>query len=236
VPNPKTLAYQRIAGVFYFIHISIRPSLAFIPPDLKNLVIFIFPDSFYFTAMNLSVKFDISFTCKTILQEQLDAIGAPYEIIGINEIIFKQPLSEEQLSILKSSFDKYGIGIIPNQKLALVQKMKDLITEMVWKDDKLPNITTSAYLSEKLHHSYGYLSNLFSEITYTSVENFVILQKIERAKQMMISNHYTLTEIAFHLNYSSVAHLSNQFKKITGLTPSSFQRIIKVRRAQQNSI
>ncbi|MFN8261286.1 MAG: AraC family transcriptional regulator [Chitinophagales bacterium] len=68
------------------------------------------------------------------------------------------------------------------------------------------------------------------------MENFVILQKIERAKQMMISNHYTLTEIAFHLNYSSVAHLSNQFKKITGLTPSSFQRIIKVRRAQQNSI
>jgi AraC-like DNA-binding protein len=94
----------------------------------------------------------------------------------------------------------------------------------------LPNVTTSSYLSSKLHHSYGYLSNLFSEVTFTSIENFIIIQKIERAKQLLLSGTHTLTEISYLLNYSSVAHLSNQFKKTTGLTPSSFQRIIKLRK------
>ena len=117
-----------------------------------------------------------------------------------------------------------------------MQKIKDTITDMVWKDENLPNITTSAYLADKLNHSYGYLSNLFSEVTYSSIENFIILQKIERAKQMIISDNYTLTEISYQLNYSSVAHLSNQFKKTTGLTPSAFQRIIKARRENRAAV
>ena len=86
------------------------------------------------------------------------------------------------------------------------------------------------YLAEKLNHSYGYLSNLFSDVTYTSIENFIIIQKIELAKQLMIGNQLTLTEIAYRLNYSSVAHLSTQFKNTTGITPSAFQRIITKRR------
>ena len=101
---------------------------------------------------------------------------------------------------------------------------------MVWNDDILPNVATSAYLADVLNHSYGYLSNLFSEITYSTIENYIIFQKIERVKQMTISENYTLTEISYKLNYSSVAHLSNQFKKTTGLTPSAFQRIVKKKR------
>ncbi|MFN8283111.1 MAG: AraC family transcriptional regulator [Chitinophagales bacterium] len=186
--------------------------------------------------MNISIKYDVSFICKTVLQEQLELSGIDYEIIGLNDVEIRQHLSEERLNELESKFRSYGIEIIHNQKVALVQKIKDLITDMIWKDDNLPNITTSAYLVEQLNHSYGYLSNLFSEMTYTSIENYIILQKIERAKQMITSENYTLTEIAFQLNYSSVAHLSTQFKKTTGLSPSAFQRILKLRKENSNII
>jgi AraC-like DNA-binding protein len=101
---------------------------------------------------------------------------------------------------------------------------------MVSLEDNFPSEKISLYLAEKLNHSYGYLANAFSEVTYSSIENFIIMQKIERAKQLMINGDLTLTEISYKLNYSSVAHLSNQFKKTTGLTPSAFQRIIVKRR------
>ena len=107
---------------------------------------------------------------------------------------------------------------------------------MVFNEDANVNVKSSVYIAEKLGHSYGYLSNLFSEVTYTSIENFIIIQKIEYTKQLIVSNQLSLTEIAFKLNYSSVAHLSSQFKNTTGITPSAFQRIIKKRReiATQN--
>ena len=107
---------------------------------------------------------------------------------------------------------------------------------MVFNEDVVINVKSSVYLADTLEHSYGYLSNLFSEVTYTSIENFIILQKIEFAKQLIIKQEFSLTEIAFRLNYSSVAHLSTQFKNTTGITPSAFQRIIAKRRAlnQQN--
>ncbi len=180
--------------------------------------------------MHLYIKFDITRTCRAVLEDIADSIDVPYAIESNNEIEFKKPLSTDQMEKLKQGFDKYYIYLIDNQKTALVQKIKDSIVEMVWKEEDLPNITTSAYLSSKLHHSYGYLSNLFSEVTFTSIENFIILQKIERAKQLLLSGTHTLTEISYLLNYSSVAHLSNQFKKTTGLTPSAFQRIIKSRK------
>jgi len=119
----------------------------------------------------------------------------------------------------------------------LVQKIKDLIIDMVFNENANVNVKSSVYLAEKLGHSYGYLSNLFSEVTYSSIENFIIIQKIEYAKQLLLNTELNLTEIAFKLNYSSVAHLSTQFKNTTGITPSAFQRIIFKRRklAQQKT-
>lgn len=105
---------------------------------------------------------------------------------------------------------------------------------MVFNEETVVNVKTSAYLADKLEHSYGYLSNLFSEVTYTSIENFLIIQKIEYAKQLIIKGDLSLTEIAFKLDYSSVAHLSTQFKNTTGITPTAFQRIITKRRALKN--
>jgi AraC-like DNA-binding protein len=100
---------------------------------------------------------------------------------------------------------------------------------MVFKEDKLPDSKISMYIADKLNLSYSYISKLFSEITYSSIENFIILQRIERAKQLIIEENLSLSEVAWKLNYSSNAHLSNQFKKTTGLTPTQFQRIIQKR-------
>ena len=186
--------------------------------------------------MNILIKYDISFTCKAILQEQLERLADDFNIIGLNEIEFTKPLSSSQTERLKLLLQNYGIEVIENQKVALVQKIKDTIVDMVWNDDILPNVATSAYLADALNHSYGYLSNLFSEITYSTIENYIIFQKIERVKQMTISENYTLTEISYKLNYSSVAHLSNQFKKTTGLTPSAFQRIVKKKRENRAAV
>jgi len=185
--------------------------------------------------MKLYFKFDINVICKTILQEQLEKLELEYEVLSFGEVNIKSTISDEKLEELSNRLDVYGIQIVENQKSILVQKIKDTIAEMVFSDDDLTNFKSSVYLSEKLNLSYGYISNLFSEVTYTSIENFIIIQKIERVKQLLLINELTLTEIAYKLNYSSVSHLSTQFKNITGLTPSAFQRIIDKRRNNINA-
>ncbi|MCW2118949.1 helix-turn-helix domain-containing protein [Flavobacterium sp. 7A] len=180
--------------------------------------------------MKVFIKFDFNRICNRILEEKLESSQLKYRILGFGEVEFLNVVSEDQLTDFANAINPYGIEIVENQKTILVQKIKDLIIEMVFTEDVTVNVKSSVYLAEKLNHSYGYLSNLFSEITYTSIENFIILQKIEYTKQLIISGQLSLTEIAFKLNYSSVAHLSSQFKNTTGITPSAFQRIIKKRR------
>ncbi|MDR6843723.1 AraC family transcriptional regulator [Flavobacterium granuli] len=180
--------------------------------------------------MKVFVKFDLNTTCKKILEEKLDECLIKFRTLGFGEVEFLEKVPEEKLKLFTESIRPYGIEIVENQKTVLIQKIKDTIVDMVFNEDTDVNVKSSVYLSEKLNHSYGYLSNLFSEITYTSIENFIILQKIEYTKQLIINNQLSLTEIAFKLNYSSVAHLSTQFKNTTGITPSTFQRIIKRRR------
>lgn len=180
--------------------------------------------------MKLFLKYDINTAFKKILQEQLDKFQISYSLISFGEVEIKQAFSNERLQQLNMSLNNYGIEIVESQKSILVQKIKDAITEMVYIEDKAPTTKISSYLAKKLNHSYGYISNLFSDVTYTSIENFIIIQKTERAKQLIITNDLTITEIAWKLNYSSLAHLSAQFKNVTGLTPTAFQRIINKRR------
>lgn len=179
--------------------------------------------------MKVFLKFDYTQLTKKLLEDKLSELGYKYQIIGFGEFDFLENIPEDQLAQLTESFSSYGIEVVENQKSVLVQKIKDTINEMVHSEEPL-SVKASVYLAEKLNHSYGYLSNLFSDVTYTSIENFIIIQKIELAKQLMIGNQLTLTEIAYRLNYSSVAHLSTQFKNTTGITPSAFQRIIAKRR------
>jgi len=180
--------------------------------------------------MIINVKFNFNALCKKILCQQLDAMGLAYTLRGIGEIELKTTPDKQQLLSLAENLSDFGIEIISDQQTALVQRIKDAITLLVNGDEDAQKYNVSTYLSEKLDYSYAYLSNLFSEVTHTSIENFVILKKIDVAKALIINKDLTLTEIAYKLNYSSVAHLSAQFKKTTGLTPSTFQKIIQKRK------
>lgn len=179
--------------------------------------------------MKVYLKFDYNILTKKIIQEKLSELGYKYSIAGFGEIDFLENISDEKMKELSSKLDLYGIEMVENQKSMLVQKIKDTIAELVSSEEPL-NVKSSVFIAERLNHSYGYLSNLFSDVTYTSIENYIIIQKIELAKQLIINNQLSLTEIAYRLNYSSVAHLSTQFKNTTGITPSAFQRIITKRR------
>lgn len=187
--------------------------------------------------MKLFIKFDFNTICKKVLETQLNELNIKYRILAFGEIELLEKVPSETYTILNDTLNDYGIEIVENQKSILVQKIKDAIIDLVFNEDSEVNVKSSVYLSEKLGHSYGYLSNLFSEVTYTSIENFIIIQKIEYTKQLLLTTDLSLTEIAFKLNYSSVAHLSTQFKNATGITPSAFQRIISKRRhiAQQKN-
>jgi AraC-like DNA-binding protein len=187
--------------------------------------------------MTLFFKFDFNAICQIVLEQTLKDNDIKYKHVGFGEIELLEKLTTDKQATLQSALDKYQIEIVENQKSILVQKIKDTIIDMVFNEDTVVNVKSSVYLADTLGHSYGYLSNLFSEVTYTSIENFIILQKIEYAKQLVIKQDLSLTEIAFRLNYSSVAHLSTQFKNTTGITPSAFQRIIAKRREfnQQNN-
>lgn len=179
--------------------------------------------------MKFQVKCDINLACRVVLQEHLDKLGIPYEISGVGEVQINGNIPGEKLQEFEAAIKRYGIEIIDNPKFAIVQKIKEVIIEMVYKKEKLPDSKISTYLANRMNLSYGYLSKIFSEVTFSSIENFMIIQRIERAKQLIIEEKLTCTEVAWKMNYSSVAHLSYQFKKTTGLTPTIFQRIIERR-------
>ena len=183
--------------------------------------------------MKVFVKFDFNAVCRRVLEEKLHKHNIKFRVLGFGEIDILEKVDNEVFAAFTEDLKDYSIDIIENQKTVLVQKIKDTIIEMIHNSD-LVNVKSSVYLADKLSHSYGYLSNLFSDVTYTSIENYIIMQKIEYAKQLMVSTDLSLTEIAFQLNYSSVAHLSTQFKNATGITPSAFQRIIAKRREIAN--
>ena len=184
--------------------------------------------------MKLFFKYDFQTIAKVLLEQVLNQNNIKFKNISAGEIELLESISDEKMIEISTKLNANGIEIIENQKSVLVQKIKDLIIEMVTSDEPI-NVKSSIYLSEKLNHSYGYLSNLFSEITYSSIENFIIIQKIELTKELLVNSDLNLTEIASKLNYSSVAHLSTQFKNTTGITPSAFQRILLKRKEIYNN-
>lgn len=179
--------------------------------------------------MKIYVKFDYNTICKNILADKLEHLGIKYKTIAFGEIEIFEKLSDKKIKEFQTELMSSGIYVVENQKSILVEKIKETLIEIVRSEEPI-NVKASVYLTEKLKHSYGYLSNLFSEVTYSSIENFLMLQKVEHAKNLILRENLTLTEVAFKLNYSSVAHLSTQFKNVTGITPSQFQRIIQRRR------
>lgn len=184
--------------------------------------------------MKTYIKYDINVACRTIVQEQLARLGIDYELQDLGEIVIKKDVPEAVFAELQANLKRYGIDILNDQKSQLIQRIKNTIVEMVGQD-KLPNSKISYYLAERLRMNYSYISAVFSEYTHTSIENYIILQKIERTKKLLLQD-LSLTEISYLLNYSSVAHLSGQFKKMTGLSPSAFKKIISARKRIAHNI
>ncbi|HTB52658.1 MAG TPA: AraC family transcriptional regulator [Ferruginibacter sp.] len=167
----------------------------------------------------------VSIRCKMIVKDKLKELGLSYTTVNLGEVEMKQHPTKQQRDQLKIALLKSGLELMDDKKAILIEKIKNVIIEMVHYTDELPETNFSIYLSKKLGYDYTYLSNLFSETEATTIEHFILIHKIERVKELIIYDELNLTEIAFKLHYSSVAHLSNQFKKITGLTPSFFKSL-----------
>lgn len=160
-----------------------------------------------------------------VVKSELEKLGLHYSNVELGEAEITDPISEEQMDILKIAFKNSGLELLEDNKTILVESIITSVIELVHYTEEQIKVNLSDYLSEKLNYNYTYLSNRFSEVKGTTIEKYYLEQKIERVKEFLIYDDLTLTEIAWKLHYSSVAHLSNQFKKITGLTPSHFKNL-----------
>ena len=180
--------------------------------------------------MKLYIKYMVSLRCKMMVKEELKKLGLHYIFVNLGEVEIMENLSEETRTELKNALLQSGLELMDDKRAILIEKIKNLIIEMVHHSDEMIKVNLSAYLSEKLNHDYTYLANLFSEVQGTTIEHFMISHKVERIKELIIYDELNISEIAWKMNYSSVAHLSNQFKKVTGLSPSHFKQLKNKRR------
>jgi len=172
----------------------------------------------------------VSNRCKMLVKDELKKLGLHY-IVNMGEADIMENITPEQREQIRIALRQSGLELMDDRKAVLIERIKTVIIEMVHYTDELPKTNFSDHLSAKLNHDYTYLANLFSEVEGTTIEKFIISHKIERVKELIIYDEFNLTEIAWMMHYSSVAHLSNQFKKITGLTPSHFKLLKNKRRS-----
>ena len=160
-----------------------------------------------------------------VVKEELKKLGLHFIVVDLGEVEIMENISKAQEQQLKQALLESGLEFMDDKKSILIEKVKNVLTEMIHHSDELPKVNYSDYISEKLDYDYTYLSNLFSEVKGITIQQFIIINKIERAKELLLYDELSLTEISYKLHYSSVAHLSNQFKKITGLTPSHYRQM-----------
>ena len=172
----------------------------------------------------------VSLRCKMMVKAELEKLGILYKTIDLGMVETFENMDDEQLEKLKNNLLKSGLELLDNKKSILIEKIKNVITEMIHYTDELPNVNYSDYISEKLDYDYTYLANTFSEVKGITIQQFIIINKIEKVKEFLLYDELNLTEISIKLHYSSVAHLSNQFKKITGLTPSFYKQLKQKRK------
>ena len=186
--------------------------------------------------MKLYIKYMVSNRCKMAVKEELKKLGLHFIVVDLGEVEIMETITSDQREQLKLSLFDSGLELMDDKRAVLIEKIKNTIIEMVHHSDEMIKTNFSDYLSEKLDHDYTYLANLFSEVQGSTIEHFIINHKIERIKELIIYDELNITEIAWKMNYSSVAHLSNQFKKVTGLSPSHFKQLKDKRRSQIEDI
>jgi AraC-like DNA-binding protein len=165
------------------------------------------------------------------VKAELKKLGLHFIVVNLGEVEIMENITSQQREQLKIGLDATGLVLIDDKRAVLIEKIKAIVIEMVHHSDEMIKTNFSYYLSEKLQHDYTYLANLFSEIQGVTIEHFIISHKVERIKELITYDELNITEIAWKMNYSSVAHLSNQFKKVTGLTPSHFKQLKEKRRS-----
>ena len=165
-----------------------------------------------------------------MVKDALKKLGLHFIMVELGVIDVLEELSHEQKEALREMLANAGLELMDDKKAMLIEKIKNVIVEMVHYSEELPKTNFSDFISKKLNYDYTYLANLFSEVQGTTIEQYIISHKIERIKELIVYGEMNITEIAFSMNYSSVAHLSSQFKKSTGLTPSHFKQLKHKRR------
>jgi AraC-like DNA-binding protein len=174
--------------------------------------------------------------CKLVVKDELTKLGLKYVTVELGEAEFVDSLSTAQHEQIRAALLRSGLELMDDKKSVLIQKIKNVIIEMVHYSEEPLHVNFSQFLSEKLNHNYTYLANLFTEVQGTTIEKFIISHKVEKVKELLVYNELTLTEIAYKLHYSSVAHLSAQFKKVTGLTPTFFKNLKDKRRSMLEDV
>jgi AraC-like DNA-binding protein len=165
-----------------------------------------------------------------MVKEELKKLGLKYVVLDLGVVEVLEGITTEQRQQLGVNLLKSGLELLDDKRSILVEKIKNVITELIHYSDEVPLINYSNFISEKLNYDYTYLSNIFSEVKGTTIQQYIIINKIERVKELLLYDELNLTEISQKLHYSSVAHLSNQFKKITGLSPSFFKQLKRKRK------
>lgn len=171
-----------------------------------------------------------------LVKAELEKLEITYAYIDLGEVLLLETLTEDRKQQLKAALHRSGLELMDDKNAVLIEKIKNIIVEMVHYSDEFPAINFSEFLSNKLQQNYHSLSELFSKTKGITIEHFIILHKIERAKELIMYDELNLSEISYKLHYSSVAHLSNQFKKITGLTPSFFKKLQRKNRTNLENL
>ncbi|MDR6485676.1 AraC-like DNA-binding protein [Chryseobacterium vietnamense] len=175
--------------------------------------------------MKLYIKYMVSLRCKMVVHQELEKLGIKNAVVDLGTVELLDDISSEQRQILKENLLKTGLEVLDDKKSILIEKIKNVVIGMIHYSDELPKENFSDYVSEKLGYDYTYLANTFSEVKGMTLQHFIIINKVEKVKELLLYDELNLTEISYKLNYSSVAHLSNQFKKITGLSPSFYKQL-----------
>ncbi len=173
--------------------------------------------------MILKIKNMESSRCKTLVTHEMKKLGLQDITVELGEVEFEGDISNEKLKLFDSALKDLGLEILVDKRSRLVAKIKNAVYQLVYLTDDLPKPNYSDYISDKVNISYSSLSNVFSVRENITVEKYIILQRIERVKELLLYSDISLNDIAFKMNFSSMAHLSNQFKKVSGLTPSFFR-------------
>lgn len=180
--------------------------------------------------MKIYVKNMACESCKIVVKAALEEMGISPVKVELGEIETREAISDDDKKELNSKIRNAGLELLEKKQGVLIEKIRQVMVDYVYNSDEKPNIKFSVLLSKELNHNYTYLANFFSEVEATTIEQFIISLKIERAKELILFGEDTFSEIADKLHYSSVAHFSTQFKKVTGLTPTHFRELKEKRR------